>query len=91
MDNQMTIDTISDKVYDDVVIYKLFSNPTLLESLKKIENVEVFTAIKEIYINKLKVCIFYYYSKSITQFWNLKLILLQKELKIKVYIFLFKI
>ena len=60
MENQMTIETISDEVYDDVIVYKLFSNPTLLESLKNIENNEVFTAIEEFFTNELKVCKFYF-------------------------------
>ena len=57
----MTIETISDQHYDDVTIFKLFSNPTLLESLKQIENIEVFTAVEEFYVDKLKVCTFYYF------------------------------
>ena len=51
----MTIETISDQHYDDVIIYKLFRNPTLLESLKQMENIEVFTAIEEFYVDDLKV------------------------------------
>ena len=57
MEHQMTISTTSDGVYDAVFIYKLFSNPNLLESLKCIETVEVFTAIDEFYIGELKVYI----------------------------------
>ena len=55
MDNQMTISTISDALYDDIIIYKLFNNPTLLESLKRIERPKVFTAIEEFYVDNLKV------------------------------------
>ena len=51
----MKISTISDEMYDDLFIYKLFSNPTLLESLKQIGRPEVFTAV---YVYKLKVCAF---------------------------------
>ena len=58
MANQITTSTISDKLYDDVFIYKLFSNSYLLESLKKIEKSEVFTAIEEFYVDVLKVCKF---------------------------------
>ena len=57
MDNKMTIATISDEVFDDVFVYKLYSNPTLLESLKQIERPEIFTAV---YIYKLKVFAFLY-------------------------------
>ena len=63
MDTQMKIATISDEVYDDVIIYKLFGKPTLLESLKQVENVEVFTAIEEFYTNELKACKFFYLSQ----------------------------
>ena len=66
MENQMTILTISDELYDDVVIYKLFSNPILLETLKEIENVEIFTAVEEFYFDDLKVCI-YFINSQISQ------------------------
>ena len=59
MENQMTISTISDELYDDVVIYKLYSNPILLETLKQIENVEIFTAVEEFYFDDLKVCLYF--------------------------------
>ena len=59
MENQMTISTISDELYDDVVIYKLYSNPILLETLKQIENVEIFTAVEEFYFDDFKVCIYF--------------------------------
>ena len=65
MENQMTILTISDELYDDVVIYKLFSNPILLETLKEIENVEIFTAVEEFYFDDLKVCIYFFINKHI--------------------------
>ena len=55
MEHQTTISTISDELYDDIIIYKLYSNPTLLESLKKIERPKVFTAIEEFYVDNLKV------------------------------------
>ena len=51
----MTISTISDELYDDVIIYKLYSNPTLFESFKRIERPKVFTAIEELYVDNLKV------------------------------------
>ena len=57
MENQMTVSTISDELYDDVVIYKLFSNPNLFESLKQIENNEIFTALKSFCVDELQVCI----------------------------------
>ena len=56
MENQMTISTISDEFYDDVIIYKLYSNPTLMEGFKKIERQKVFTAIEEFFDDDLKVC-----------------------------------
>ena len=59
MENQMTISTISDELYDDVVIYKLFSNPNLFESLKQIENNEIFTALEPFCVDELQVCIFF--------------------------------
>ena len=52
----MTISTISDEFYDDVIIYKLYSNPTLMEGFKKIERQKVFTAIEEFFDDDLKVC-----------------------------------
>ena len=62
MDNQLSqiIATISDEISDSVFVYKLFSNPTLLESLKRIENVEVFTALEPFCFDELQVCIFYF-------------------------------
>ena len=60
MENQMTISTICDEFYDDVIIYKLFNNPTLLESLKRIESVKLFKTLKPFCSNELKVCILYY-------------------------------
>ena len=59
MENQMTISTISDELYDDVIIYKLFGNPTLLESLKQIKDVEIFTCLEPFCPDDLKVCIFF--------------------------------
>ena len=58
MGNQMnrTISTISDEVYDDLFIYKMFRNSTLLESLKLIEGPEVFTGLKKFCTNELEVC-----------------------------------
>ena len=55
MENQITISTISDELYDDVIIYKLYSSSNLLVSLKKIERPKVFTAIEEFYVDNLKV------------------------------------
>ena len=62
MENQLSqvIATTSDKISDNVFVYKLFSNPALLESLKQIENIEVFTALETFYNDEVKVCIFYY-------------------------------
>ena len=65
MENQMTILTISDELYDDVVIYKLFSNPILLETLKEIENVGIFTAVEDFYFDNLKVCIYFFINSHI--------------------------
>ena len=61
MENQMSIESITDQVYDDVIIYKFFNNPILLESFKQIENIQVFTAVQEFYVDELKVFIFYYF------------------------------
>ena len=56
MENQMIIATISDEISDSVFVYKLFSNPTLLETLKKrIEDIEVYTTLKPFCVDKLKV------------------------------------
>lgn len=55
MENQNSISTISDEVYDNVLVYKLFSNPALLESLKQIENIEVFKSLEKFYVSDLKV------------------------------------
>ena len=62
MENQLNqeIATTSDKISDNVFVYKLFSNPALLESLKQIENIEVFTVLKLFCTDQIKVCIFYY-------------------------------
>ena len=60
MEKQMTVSTISDELYDDIIINKLFSNPTLLEILKRIERPKVFTAIKEFYVDNLKVRTVFY-------------------------------
>ena len=60
MENQMTISNVSDELYDDVFIYKLFSNSTLLKSLKKIKYLEVFTTLKPFCTDELKVCIILY-------------------------------
>ena len=60
MENQMTISTFSDELFDDVIIYKLFSNPDLFETLKQIENVEIFKTLESFCPDDVKVCIFYY-------------------------------
>ena len=60
MENQMshTISTVSDEDYDEVFVFKLFNNPSLLDSLKSIERPEIFSPLKElINIDLLKVCI----------------------------------
>ena len=51
--------TISDETSDNFLIYKLFSNPTLLETLKQTENIEIFAALKPFCIEELQVCIYY--------------------------------
>ena len=68
MENQKTISTISDRLCDDAIIYKLFSNPTLFETLKQIENVEIFTALEFFCTDKLKVCIFFLLITTIVNF-----------------------
>ena len=45
---------------DDVIIYKLFSNPTLLETLKQIESIEVFKNLESFCTDELQVCKFYF-------------------------------
>ena len=61
MENKMSqaFSTISDEVYDDLFIYKVFSSPSLLESLKRIERFEIVSALEEFCIDKLKVCIIF--------------------------------
>ena len=58
MENQLSqvIATTSDEISDNVLVYKLFSNSTLLESLKLIENIEVFTTLKLFCTYEIKVC-----------------------------------
>ena len=59
MENQMTISTVSDEVYDSVFIHKMFSNPTLLEDLKGIKRAkELFKFIKEFHVDVFNVCTF---------------------------------
>ena len=62
MENKMSqaFSTISEEVYDDLFIYKVFSNSSLLESLKSIEIPEVFTALETFCIDELKVCIIFF-------------------------------
>ena len=62
MENQLSqgVATISDETFDNVFVYKLFSNPTLLESVKKIQNVEIFTTLEPFCVDELQVCIVYY-------------------------------
>ena len=62
MENQLNqgIATISDEISDNVFVYKLFSNPALLESLKQIENIEIFTTLEPFCVDELQVCIFFY-------------------------------
>ena len=63
MENQLSqiIATIYNEISDNVFVYKLFSNPTLLESLKRIENNEVFTTLEPFCVDELQVCISFYY------------------------------
>ena len=62
MENQLSQVTaiISDEISDNVFVYKLFSNPTLLETLKRIENIKVFTTLEPFCVDELQVSIFYY-------------------------------
>ena len=62
MENQLNqeIVTISDEIADNVLVYKLFSNPFLLETLKQTENVEVFTTLEPFFVDEIKVCVFYH-------------------------------
>ena len=50
--------TTSDETSDNVLVYKLFSNPTLLETLKRIENVEIFKTLEPFCLDDVQVCIF---------------------------------
>ena len=52
--------TTSDELSENAFVYKLFSNPTLLETLKRIENVEIFKTLETFCRAEVKVCIFYY-------------------------------
>ena len=62
MENQLSqiIATTSDELSENAFVYKLFSNPTLLETLKRIENVEIFKTLEPFCSDELQVCIFYY-------------------------------
>ena len=62
MENQLNQETatIFDEIADNVFVYKLFSNPTLLETLKQTENVEVFTTLEPFFVDEIKVCVFYH-------------------------------
>ena len=67
----MTTSKISDELYDEIFIYKLFSNPSLLESLKRIENIVAFKAIEEFYVKDLGVSIFLLLKQSNMLFLNI--------------------
>ena len=58
MENRMsrTRSINPDELHDDVFIFKISNNPSLLKSLKRIEKPEVFSPLKEFYIDELKVC-----------------------------------
>ena len=60
----MSILTISDELHDDVIIYKLFNNPTLLETLKRFENIEIIIAVEPFCFGELKVCKIFYFSQA---------------------------
>ena len=56
MENQMTISTVSDEVYDSVFIHKLFSNPALLRDLefvKIINELHVYDEFVDEFVDKL--------------------------------------
>ena len=60
----LTVSTVCDELYDDVIIYKLFSNPTLMKSIKQIESKEAFTPVESFCTDEIKVCIFCYWPRS---------------------------
>ena len=64
MENQTAISNAPDKPYDDVFTYKLNSEPNLLESLKQIDKLDVFTPLEKFCGDEHKVCKFRYYSLS---------------------------
>ena len=59
MDLKLSPNTLTETSDDKVFVYKIFSKPSLLESLKQIEEPDnIFNALKEFCSNKLKVCLF---------------------------------
>ena len=56
----MAVSNAPDKLYDDVFTYKLKSEPSLLESLKQIDNLDVFTPLEHFCADEHKVCKFRY-------------------------------
>ena len=54
--------TTTDEFQDKIIIYKLFNDPKLLESLKTIGTHDVFSSLKEFCSDQLKVSIFLDYS-----------------------------
>ena len=59
MDNEMyqAPSSISDELYDDLLMCKVCSKPSLLKSLKRIQRHESFTVVEEIFMDEHKVCI----------------------------------
>ena len=50
-----TFSTDVDEIFDKVVIFKLFNNPKVFENLKLITETEIFSSLKELCFEKLKV------------------------------------
>ena len=60
MESQLSsiISNIYDEASDSLFVYKLFNNPSLLESLINIGTSEIFTTLEPFCNDELQVCIF---------------------------------
>ena len=58
MENQMsqTRSINTDELHDNVFLFKVSGNPSLLEILKQVEKPEVFTSLNEFCNDDVKVC-----------------------------------
>ena len=58
MENQMsqTRSINTDELHDNVFVFKISNNPSMLESLKTVENPEVFYSLNDFFNDEVKVC-----------------------------------